>query len=214
MFDLVIDHQSLKILFLSYTLFKSSLLQLIRKLTTICICLSNSKLYTQTSKKLCYQTREGFKKVKSSTWLQTTNHLKYYSYHICRPNLACFSSLDCQLHDASTYQIASSARKPVRSYTTKPKRVLRRQEVQLGCRPLVTQNIIFITYGVQILFVFVYQILSSALKLVRSYVTKAKRVVNFFLRFQVPSIIPIHLHSLKSATNIQSTLLLSTIYQD
>ncbi len=52
-------------------------------------CLPNSKLCTQTSKKLYYQTWEGFTKVENSIWLQTSSHLKYYSYHI--KNLATLS---------------------------------------------------------------------------------------------------------------------------
>ncbi len=119
MFNLTIDLQSLKILFLSHTLSRSSLLQFIRKLVTRRICLPNSKLCTQTSKKLCYQTREGFTKVENSTWLQTTNHLKYHSYHIHYSNMACLSSLKNQLQSVFTYQIPSSAPKLIRSYATK-----------------------------------------------------------------------------------------------
>jgi hypothetical protein len=62
-------------------------------------------------------------KVESSTWLQTTSHLKYYSYHIRYSNLACFSSLKSYLQGASTYQIPSFASKPVKSYAIKPERV-------------------------------------------------------------------------------------------
>ncbi len=62
-------------------------------------------------------------KVESLTWLQTTSLLKYYSYHICCPNLACLNSLENQLHGASTYQIAGSTPKLVRNYATKPKGV-------------------------------------------------------------------------------------------
>ncbi len=123
MLDLAIDLESLKILFLSYTLSRFSLLQLIRKLFTRHICLPNSELYTQTSYKLCYQTQEGFTKVESLTWLQTSNHLKYYSYYICYSNLACLSSLESQLQGTSTYQIPSFALKPIISCDTKPKRV-------------------------------------------------------------------------------------------
>jgi hypothetical protein len=32
-------------------------------------------------------------KPENSTWLQTTNHLKYYIYHIHYSNLACLNSL-------------------------------------------------------------------------------------------------------------------------
>jgi hypothetical protein len=77
-----------------------------------------------------------------SAWLRTTNHLKYYSYHIHYPNLACFNSLESWLQGATSYQILSSTTKPVTSYATKPKRVLQRREVQLGCRPPITWNVI------------------------------------------------------------------------
>jgi hypothetical protein len=51
------------------------------------MCLPNSKLYTQISKKLSYKTQKGFMKVESSTWQHVSNHLKYCSYHISYPNL-------------------------------------------------------------------------------------------------------------------------------
>jgi hypothetical protein len=85
-----------------------------------------------------------------STWLWTTSHLKYYSYHVHYPNLTCFSSLKSWLQGATSYQILSSPSKPVTSYHTKPERVLRRQKVQLGCRPPVTWNVILNTYVIQI----------------------------------------------------------------
>ncbi len=58
----------------------------------------------------------------SSTWLQTTSHLKYYSYRICYPNQACLGSLESQLQGTSTYLIVGSTPKLVRSYATKPER--------------------------------------------------------------------------------------------
>ncbi len=88
MFNLPTDLQSLEILFLSHTLSKSSLLQFIKKLVTRHICLPNSKLFTQISKMLCNQIQKGFTKVESSIWQQTSNHLKYYSYHICYPKFS------------------------------------------------------------------------------------------------------------------------------
>ncbi len=68
-FNLAANLQSFKILFLSHTLSKYSLLQFIGKLVTRHICLPNSKLYTQISKKLCYKTRKvlwKFSKISSS----------------------------------------------------------------------------------------------------------------------------------------------------
>jgi hypothetical protein len=62
MFNLAADHQSHKTLFLSHMLSKYIFPYFIRKLTTRRMCLSNSRLFTQTSKKLCYQTQEGFTK--------------------------------------------------------------------------------------------------------------------------------------------------------
>lgn len=59
-----------------------------------------------------------------STWKQTSNNLKYSSYHIHYPNLACFSSLKSQLQCAFAYQIPSFPPKPVLNCVTKPKRVL------------------------------------------------------------------------------------------
>ncbi len=59
-FNLATNLQSLKIWFLSHMLSKSNLIQLIEKLATRHIYLPNSKLYTQTNKKLCYQIGEGY----------------------------------------------------------------------------------------------------------------------------------------------------------
>jgi hypothetical protein len=66
----------------------------IKKLTTRCICAPNSKLCTQISFKLCYKTRESFTKVECSTWHQTSNYLKYYSYHIRYSNVTYLGSLE------------------------------------------------------------------------------------------------------------------------
>ncbi len=68
-------HQSLKISLLSLVLSKSNLLQLIRKQTTRCIRLSNFKPCTQISRKLCYQTREGFKSSFKTSKLSTLSYL-------------------------------------------------------------------------------------------------------------------------------------------
>ncbi len=122
-FNLTTNHQLLKILFLSHMLSKFNLHQFIKKLATRCICLLNCKLYTQTNKKLCYQTQEGFTKVRSSTWLQTSSHSKYYFYHIWCPHVTFLGSLKSQLQGASTYQILGFALKPIRSCVTKPKKV-------------------------------------------------------------------------------------------
>ncbi len=58
--NLVVDHWSLKISLLSHMLSKSSLPQFIRKLTTRHTCPPSCKLCSQISRKLCYQTQEGF----------------------------------------------------------------------------------------------------------------------------------------------------------
>ncbi len=104
-------------------LFKFFLPLIIKKLTTIYTFIPNFKLCIQTNRKLCYQTREGFMKVVSLTWLQTTNHLKYYTYHIRHSNMVCLSSSKNLLQGAPSNQILSFATKPVGSCFTKPKRV-------------------------------------------------------------------------------------------
>jgi hypothetical protein len=52
-----------------------------------------------------------------------TNPPCIYPYHIHYPNLACFSSLKVN-YKTLAYQIPSFALKPIKSYVTKPKRVL------------------------------------------------------------------------------------------
>ncbi len=84
-------------MFLSHTLFKSSLPLLIEKLATKHIYLQNSKFYTQISKKLCYKTRKGlcnFSKISSSQnypyslpfFQKYHNHLIYspFFHHLLR----------------------------------------------------------------------------------------------------------------------------------
>jgi hypothetical protein len=61
-------------------------------------------------------------KVETSTWQQTSNHLKYCSYHTCYPNITFFISLKFKLQGTSTYQVLNFAPKLVKSCATKPKR--------------------------------------------------------------------------------------------
>ncbi len=90
-FNLVVNLHSLKVLFLSYTLFKFGLQQLIRNLTTRCTFLPNIRLSTQTNKKLCYQTQEGlwsFSKISSSQHYPYSLPFfqKYYKHPIYFPS--------------------------------------------------------------------------------------------------------------------------------
>ncbi len=78
-------------LFSSHMLFKCSLLQFIKKLTTRCTFLPNFKFCIQTSKKLCYQARKGlwnFSKISSSQhYLYSFPFFqKYYKHPIYSPS--------------------------------------------------------------------------------------------------------------------------------
>jgi len=89
--NLVANLRSLKILFPPHTLFKFGLPWFIKKLVTRRIYLSNSKLYTQTNKKLCYQTQEGlwnfFKTSSSQHYPYSLPFFqKYYKHPIYYPS--------------------------------------------------------------------------------------------------------------------------------
>ncbi len=85
-----------------------------------------------------------------STWHHTFSHSKHCSHHIRYLNLLCISSLESYLQVTFPYQISSSMPKSIKSCAIEPKRVSRKQKAQLDNKLSITQNIVSITYVIQI----------------------------------------------------------------